>query len=54
VLTAAKELMADAAKSAWYRSWGAPRGGAVLLWLISTLAEKRAAAAVEVETTWFQ
>jgi hypothetical protein len=37
-----------------YRSSGAWRGGAVLLWLISTLAEERAAAAVEVETTWFR
>jgi hypothetical protein len=54
VLAAVEELMADAAKSAWYRSWGASRGGAVLLWLISTLAEERAAAAVEVETTWFR
>ena len=54
VLAAVEELMADAAESAWYRSSGAWRGGAVLLWLISTLAEERAAAAVEVETTWFR
>jgi hypothetical protein len=55
VLAAVEELMADAAKSAWYHSSGAWHGNAVLLWLISAVVGERAAAAVEVETTtWFR
>lgn len=41
VKAAAKEPMVDVVKSAWYRSPGAWRGVAVLLWLISALARER-------------